>query len=183
MKALSIRQPWAWAILRAGKRIENRERADGRMPSMCSYRGPLLIHVSAGCTTGEYNDAVLWMRQMRLISAFGADVTGLYSDGRVKIEDLADLPRGGIVGICNVVAHVEPTGAMRARPDGESGSPPGLGTLDFRWHKADSYGLVLADVRPLPFMPFNGALGLFDVPGATPEMVVEVATREGRIKP
>ena len=25
MKALSIRQPWAWAILHAGKDIENRD--------------------------------------------------------------------------------------------------------------------------------------------------------------
>jgi len=37
MKALSIQQPWAWAILEAGKRYENR--------IWCTnYRGPLLIH-------------------------------------------------------------------------------------------------------------------------------------------
>jgi hypothetical protein len=31
MMALSVRQPWAWAILNAGKRVWNRARKDGRM--------------------------------------------------------------------------------------------------------------------------------------------------------
>lgn len=39
MKALSIRQPWAWAICYAGKDIENRE-------WYTSYRGNILIHAS-----------------------------------------------------------------------------------------------------------------------------------------
>jgi hypothetical protein len=37
MKALTIRQPWAWAILQGGKGVENRS-----WPT--KYRGPLLIH-------------------------------------------------------------------------------------------------------------------------------------------
>lgn len=40
-RALSIRQPWAWAILYGGKRIENRT-------WYTSYRGPIFIH--AGLT-------------------------------------------------------------------------------------------------------------------------------------
>lgn len=39
MKALSIRAPWPWFILYAGKDIENRV-------WHASYKGPLLIHVS-----------------------------------------------------------------------------------------------------------------------------------------
>lgn len=39
MKALSIRQPWAWMILHAGKDIENRE-----WPTR--FRGRVLIHAS-----------------------------------------------------------------------------------------------------------------------------------------
>ncbi len=38
MKALSVRQPWAWAILN-GKPVENRDWYSG-------YRGPLLIHAA-----------------------------------------------------------------------------------------------------------------------------------------
>ncbi len=36
-RALSIRQPWAWAILYAGKRVENRT-------WQTSYRGEIYIH-------------------------------------------------------------------------------------------------------------------------------------------
>ena len=40
MKALSVRQPWAWAIAAAGKDVENRTwRTD--------YRGLIAIHASA----------------------------------------------------------------------------------------------------------------------------------------
>ena len=37
MKVLSIRQPWAWAIVAGFKPVENRTWKTG-------YRGPLLIH-------------------------------------------------------------------------------------------------------------------------------------------
>jgi hypothetical protein len=40
VKALSIKQPWAWAILYAGKEIENRS-------WRTQYRGPLVIHAGA----------------------------------------------------------------------------------------------------------------------------------------
>ena len=39
MKALSVRQPWAWAIIHAGKDVENRTWGT-------RYHGPLLIHAS-----------------------------------------------------------------------------------------------------------------------------------------
>lgn len=47
MKALSIRQPWAWAIVNAGKRVENRTWET-------RYRGPILIHAAKGVTKREY---------------------------------------------------------------------------------------------------------------------------------
>lgn len=37
MKALTVRQPWAWAIVHAGKRIENRTR-------QTHFRGRFYIH-------------------------------------------------------------------------------------------------------------------------------------------
>ncbi len=126
MKALSIRQPWAWAILHAGKRIENRDWRG------CYYRGPLLIHAAKGCGVGEFSDAAEF----------------IYRAGRLTGTDrhmpsLTEVNRGGIVGVCNVVDAVR-----------ESKDPWFCGPL----------GIVLADVRPLPFMPFKGALGFFDVP-------------------
>lgn len=50
MKALSVRQPWAWAIIHAGKSIENRS-------WWTSFRGRFLIHASKAMTRAEYADA------------------------------------------------------------------------------------------------------------------------------
>lgn len=44
MKALSIRQPWAWLIANGYKDIENRS-------WRTNYRGPVLIHASAAMPT------------------------------------------------------------------------------------------------------------------------------------
>ena len=41
MKAITVRQPYAWAILSAGKDVENRS-------WRTHYRGPLLIHAGSG---------------------------------------------------------------------------------------------------------------------------------------
>lgn len=49
MKALSVRQPWAWAIIHAGKDVENRSR-------ITRYRGPVAIHATR-CARDEYEDA------------------------------------------------------------------------------------------------------------------------------
>lgn len=49
MMAISVRQPWAWAIVHAGKPVENRT-------WRTSYRGPLLIHAAKGMTKEEYDD-------------------------------------------------------------------------------------------------------------------------------
>lgn len=40
MKALTVRQPWAWAIVHGGKDVETRTQA-------WAYRGPLAIHAGA----------------------------------------------------------------------------------------------------------------------------------------
>ena len=50
VKAISIRQPWAWAIIHAGKDIENRD-------WQTKFRGPVCIHAAKGMTRGEYADA------------------------------------------------------------------------------------------------------------------------------
>lgn len=57
MKALSIRQPWAWLILQGFKPVENRTWET-------LYRGPLIIHASQGMTRAEYEECseFLWTR-------------------------------------------------------------------------------------------------------------------------
>jgi hypothetical protein len=82
MKALSIRQPWAWLITHAEKDIENRR-------WRTHFRGRFLIHASAGCTLMEYQDAKQFVFEQ------------VHSG--IIIPPLADLPRGGIVGQASLV--------------------------------------------------------------------------------
>lgn len=120
------------------------------MPVLCRYRGPLLLHASAGMTWNEYGAAA---RAINVIT--GRDDS---------VPSFRDLSRGGVVGVCTVLAHVTPhrhlwRDAAEKEPDNDLKE-----LLDWRWAAIGSYGLVLAYVRPLPFVAFKGALGFFDVP-------------------
>jgi hypothetical protein len=76
MKALSIRQPWAWLVVNGWKNIENRE-------CRFKHRGPLLIHAAAWMTDADYEACRIF-------------VDGICDD--LAMPAPADLPRGGIVG-------------------------------------------------------------------------------------
>lgn len=72
MKALTVQQPWAWAIVSGGKRIENRS-------WRTNHRGPVLIHA------GLQVDRVAENRTLTMRRAVdGPD---------------AHLPRGFIIGV------------------------------------------------------------------------------------
>lgn len=86
MKALSIRQPWAWLIVNGWKDVENRT-------WWCGYRGPLLIHASKGMTRNEYADC-FWY------------VDGLSLPPPVVIPAFDDLIRGAVVGSVVMVGCV-----------------------------------------------------------------------------
>lgn len=120
MKALSIRQPWAWLILNAGKDIENR---DWPTP----FRGRFLIHAGKGMTREEYENGAetYWAIAHKLMPHFRT------------------LERGGIVGTAVLTACVR-----------KSPSP---------WFFGD-YGFELRDAAPVPFRPYKGMLGFFEVP-------------------
>ena len=81
-QALSIRQPWAWAIARAGKDMENRSWST-------AYRGPVCIHAAAGMTAREYAEA----------SAFMLSI-GIETPRKESLE------RGGIVAVASIAACV-----------------------------------------------------------------------------
>jgi hypothetical protein len=90
IRAISIRQPWAWAILNAGKTIENRGAGWKN-----TAPGPALLHAAKGCTRVEYDTAAAFIR----------DITG------ARPPPLGELPRGGVVGtaiIRGVIAGVVP---------------------------------------------------------------------------
>ena len=89
--ALSIRQPWAWAIINAGKDIENRD-----WPT--KFRGPVCIHAAKGMTKGEFNS---------FVDLAGSYIRkGLWKEG-AWLPFPEDLQKGGIVGTAEIVGCVE----------------------------------------------------------------------------
>lgn len=137
MLALSIRQPWASLILKAGKDIENRD-----WPT--KYRGRILVHAAKGMTHGEHEDAIAFAVEAITATAEGRNDAAAK---RVALRQLGfafdDLQRGGIVGSVEIVDCVT-----------RSDSPWFVG----------KYGFLLRDPKPLPFTPWKGQLGFFDVP-------------------
>ncbi|BAB78355.1 ASCH domain-containing protein (plasmid) [Anabaena sp. FACHB-709] len=79
MKALTVRQPWAWAIIYANKNIENRV-----WP--IHYRGDILIHAAQKCTKKEY------LQAKEFCQSIG-----------VSVPELNTLSRGQIIGVVRVV--------------------------------------------------------------------------------
>jgi hypothetical protein len=84
MKALSIRQPWAWLILHAGKDIENRN-WQLRNPAL-RFRGTCLIH--AGIALQPISDELrAWVKRTAGVDLPRSD----------------EFPRGGIIGQVDVI--------------------------------------------------------------------------------
>lgn len=174
--ALSCRQPWIWAMVVAGKGIENR-------PTVTHYRGPLILHASSGCTMSEHHDGVSWMQARGLVRMRSRELTRETASLPLPPE-LADMKRGGFYAVTEIVGVIpaggQPEDAMshardftelHRRGDELSGVTRGGRRLtwDLRWWMrerdgVEQHGILVAGTRPLPFMPAPGSLGLFRVP-------------------
>ena len=89
MLALSIRQPWAWAIVHAGKRHENRSWST-------AYRGPIAIHASK------------WWSAKQVVDTFKELLDdGLVPPGPKLTPRMLLDATGGIVGTARIVDCVE----------------------------------------------------------------------------
>jgi hypothetical protein len=86
LPCLSIRQPWAWAILNVGKDIENRS-----WPT--KFRGRFLIHAAKGCAADEFIGA----RQF-IIGA----IDGRYRNKGIWMPSWREMERGGVVGVAEI---------------------------------------------------------------------------------
>jgi hypothetical protein len=82
--ALSVRQPWAWAIIHAGKDIENRSWQ--AVNHGLRQRGRIAIHAAKGMTRDEYQEAREFIDRQ----------------GR-PCPDAHALFRGGIIGSVEVI--------------------------------------------------------------------------------
>lgn len=146
MKALTVQQPWAWAIF-AGKTVENRTQ-------LWKYRGPLAIH--AGARWSEHG-----LRSPLVHAAFA----GSEHDSRERWTALeSDMKRrlvlGAIIGVVDLVDCHRACGCCK--PWGEPGiSYAALGER----HPRKVTHLVLENPRLLAEpIPCSGALGLWTPP-------------------
>lgn len=89
LRALSIRQPWAWMIMNIGKDIENRT-------WKTNFRGRFLVHASKGCTRDEYLFAAEFAKQA---------IDDIYRP--VTLPPLKSLDRGGIIGSIELTECVQ----------------------------------------------------------------------------
>ncbi len=145
MRAISIQQPWAWAIKEGLKPVENRSRAVTH-----KLAGKLAIH------------ATTWRKKNDLTDA----VASIYDAcGTCPAYDAAVIPVGGIIATVTLIGCIKMC---------EDGFPVILWHSHGRREAVDAacespfftgeYGWVFADVVPVPFFPFKGAQGFFNVP-------------------
>jgi len=138
MRILTVRQPWAWAIIHGGKDVENRKRNIAG-----DYRGPIAIHAGLAWDRfwpedGPLEDAMLDEMHRR----------------RHRKPWPWNEHRGAIIGVVDLTdvhhAHTCPT------------------ALEDRWpvcshwaERGDIYHLVLERPRALATpIPYRGMLGL-----------------------
>jgi hypothetical protein len=132
VKALSVRQPWAWAIIFAGKDIENRSWQ--AVNHGLAVRGRIAVHAAKGMTRHEYESA----------SSFMAEIG-------VECPSPRNLWRGAIIGFVDVVDVVSesqspwffgPRGLVLENP--ESCLPTGVsGALGyFNWQDRKTFEVV-----------------------------------------
>lgn len=133
-RALSLRPPWWWLMIHLPP--EHRKDIENRPPGFShkSFRGEFLIH-SSDMSRAEYDGA---RETARLL--------GVPTSLLETMPSFEDMPRRGIVGRARIVDLI---------PPGDSGR---------RWHFPESFGFVVTDARPLPFVACKGALGFWRVP-------------------
>jgi hypothetical protein len=99
--ALSVRQPWAWAIIYAGKDIENRSSISISLGNMKA--GRIAIHAATGMKIEEYKWAAFKLAELG-----------------IRAPKPQDLVRGAIIGF------VEVTGIVSTSSSPWFGGPLGL---------------------------------------------------------
>ncbi len=150
MRALSLTQPWAQLVALGAKRIETRSWST-------RYRGPLAIHAAKGLP-GWVAKAVRQEPAFRTVLGDLSDPGGLV---------LGDLPRGGIIATCELLA------VRRIFPDStgwEWDGPTGhhwTYQIDARErafgdYTPGRYAWLLGRMQPIVYVPARGALGLWE---------------------
>lgn len=131
--ALSVRQPWAWAIIHAGKDIENRSWQ--AVNHGLRQRGRIAVHAAKGMTRDEYLDASEFMASLGVTCPAPHALLRGGIIGSVEVEDVVSQsaspwffgPRGLVLRHpepCEFVPAVGALGYFRWQPSGPETLPP-----------------------------------------------------------
>jgi hypothetical protein len=140
MNTISVRQPWAWALIHGGKDVENRSRAPAGSHRLVGRR--IFIHAAKGMTRSEYDSARQFMASIN-----------------VECPRPDQLLRGGVIGtvrLAGIVSDIE----------NAIGTVTLTGEDDLS-HKSHSswffgpVGLVVEDPEPFGPVAGPGQLGWF----------------------
>jgi len=156
MRVLTVRQPWAWAIVHGGKDIENRTRNLAG-----TYRGPVAIHAGRELDHG-YDQHLIGGAVGRLarstraglehVAQFGGDVR---TPGNEITERFGN--RGAVIGVVDLVGVHRDVDCRAVGPLDDD--DPRYCTP---WAMPGHHHLVLANPRPLRRpIPATGRLGLW----------------------
>lgn len=167
IRALTVRQPWAWAIVHGGKGVENRSRNVAG-----SYQGPVLVH--AGLRVHADYDSPLISRAVGALARKQPGGPGMrfvaQRAGEARTPENAIFERfgnlGAVIGVVDLVdVHADCTEDVDGYGHTPTCSP---------WAQSDHYHLILTNPRPLPSpIPARGRLGLW-----RPDVDLLAAVRE-----
>ena len=151
MRAMTVQQPWAWAIIHGGKNVENRSQP-------WSYRGPLAIHAGSRLSDRGMTD----QRVGHALQARGHIHIDVLPPGLPNMSHLLGAP----IHLRAVIGVVDLTGAHWAEPGCCDPNP--WAEEEYTEHGGRTLSriahLVLENACSVPPIPCDGHLGLWRLP-------------------
>lgn len=146
MRAVTVQQPWAWAIIHGGKAVENRTRIGTWRPTVGQR---IAIHAGLRWSERGARSGLIWDALARVGWSAGPNA-------------LRDDPRG-LLTFGAIIGTVE---VADVHPDADCCNP--WGEASYTEHgggkRVDVVHLVLETPRAVGPIPCRGALGLWTLP-------------------
>jgi hypothetical protein len=168
MRVLTVKQPWAWAIIHGGKDVENRGRNLAG-----DYRGLVAIHVGLTYDQGADDSDASW----EIRRAITAEEQGHPADdGQVWDSEVIDELDSRFSGRGIIIGVVDLTSVHHAEDcfDGAHWINHSQARFCSPWAQHGAHHLALGNARTLTEpIPWKGALGMRTLPEDTARLVLE----------
>lgn len=166
MRALTVRQPWACAIVHLGKTVENRTATLG------TYTGLVAIHAGKQFDVADYADDAIGEALKTIV------LTGSHADVE-RIGGAFEPGIGAVIGVVDLVGRHGSRDKAIADPADQT-----TYTCCEPWGQPDQFHIELRNPRPLTSpIPARGALGLWrpdeQLIAAITEQLPDLLTHEG----